>query len=95
MILRTYPYRLYPSKTQCHGLAQTVETCRIWNNPCLEERQTAWETEYCKMSKYEQLAKGKDFRKQASMQGNCTATGPRLPPEALLLQRQGSVTKFQ
>ena len=95
MILRTYPYRLYPSKTQCRGLAQTVETCRIWNNPCLEERKTAWETEYCRMSKYEQLAKGKDFRKQNLDAGQLHSHWAKTAPEALLLQRQGSVTKYQ
>jgi putative transposase len=64
MIVKTYRYRLYPSKAQCRRLSQTVETCRRWYNTCLEERMTAWETEKRSVGKYEQLAKVKDYRKE-------------------------------
>lgn len=64
MILKTYKYRLYPSKPQGRFLDQTVETCRCWYNVCLAERKTAWETEKRSLSKFEQLAKVKDYRKE-------------------------------
>lgn len=62
MILKTYKYRLYPSKSQARWLDQTVETCRRWYNTCLEERKTAWETEKRSVSNFEQLAKVKEYR---------------------------------
>lgn len=64
MILKTFKYRLYPSKSQSKFLDQTVETCRRWYNVCLAERKTAWETEKRNVGKYEQLAKVKDYRKE-------------------------------
>ena len=64
MILKTFKYRLYPSKAQRRLLEQTLETCRIWYNTCLAERKTAWETEKRSISKFEQLAKVKDYRKE-------------------------------
>ncbi len=64
MILKTYKYRLYPSLAQSRLLDQTVETCRHWYNACLAERKAAWETEKRSMSKFEQLAKVKDYRKE-------------------------------
>jgi len=64
MILKTYKYRLYPSKAQNRMLEQTVETCRRWYNTGLAERKTAWENEKRSISKFEQLAKVKDYRKE-------------------------------
>lgn len=64
MLLKTYKYRLYPSKAQSRLLNQTAETCRRWYNTCLAERKTAWETEKRSASKFEQLAKVKDYRKE-------------------------------
>lgn len=64
MILKTYKYRLYPSKAQGRLLDQTVETCRRWYNACLAERKTVWETEQRSVSKFEQLAQVKDYRKE-------------------------------
>ena len=64
MILKTFKYRLYPSKAQRRLLEQTLETCREWYNTCLAERKTAWETEKRSISKFEQLAKVKDYRKE-------------------------------
>ena len=62
MILKTFKYRLYPSKAQQRLLEQTVETCRRWYNACLEERKLAWESEQKNVGKFEQLAKVKDYR---------------------------------
>jgi putative transposase len=64
MILKTFKYRLYPSKGQQLLLEQTVETCRRWYNVCLAERKAAWENEHRSVSKYEQLAKVKDYRRE-------------------------------
>jgi putative transposase len=64
MILKTYKYRLYPSKSQSRLLDQTVETCRRWYNTCLAERKAAWETEKRSVSKFEQLAKVSGYRKE-------------------------------
>jgi putative transposase len=64
MLLKTYKYRLYPSKVQAGLLAQTVETCRRWYNSCLAERKEAWETEQRSVGKFEQLAKVKDYRRE-------------------------------
>jgi len=64
MLLKTYKYRLYPSKAQARLLDQTVETCRRWYNTCLAERKAAWETEKRSVGKFEQLAKVKDYRRE-------------------------------
>lgn len=64
MILKTYKYRLYPSKAQSRLLEQTLETCRRWYNTCLAERKTAWEKEKRSIRKFEQLASVKDYRKE-------------------------------
>jgi putative transposase len=63
MLLKTFKYRLFPSKAQIRLLDQTVETCRRWYNTCLEERKVAWETEQRSVSRFVQLAKVKDYRK--------------------------------
>ena len=64
MLLKTYKYRLYPSKAQGRLLEQTVETCRHWYNACLAERKTVWENEHRSVGKFEQLAKVKDYRRE-------------------------------
>ena len=64
MILKTFKYRLYPSKAQRRLLEQTLETCRIWYNTCLAERKTAWETEKRSISRFDQIKKVKDYRKE-------------------------------
>lgn len=64
MILKTFKYRLYPSKSQGDWLDQAVETCRRWYNTCLAERKTAWETEKRHVSQFEQLAKVKEYRRE-------------------------------
>jgi putative transposase len=64
MGFKTFKYRLYPSKTQQRQLEQTVETCRRWYNNCLAERKAAWENERRSVSKYEQLAKVKEYRRE-------------------------------
>jgi putative transposase len=63
-MLKTFKYRLYPSRPQIRLLEQTLETCRRWYNTCLAERQDAWEKEHRSIGKYAQLAKVKEFRRE-------------------------------
>jgi len=61
-MLKTYKYRLYPSKPQEKRLFQVLAVCRHWHNMCLEERKLAWEIEKRQVTKSEQQAKGKLYR---------------------------------
>ena len=63
-MIKTFAYRLYPSRNQIRLLEQTLETCRRWYNTCLAERRDAWEKEKRSVSKYEQLAKVKEVRRE-------------------------------
>lgn len=38
-MLRTYKYRIYPTKKQILVFEQTLETCRILYNSCLADRR--------------------------------------------------------
>lgn len=62
-MLKTYRYRIYPSRNQKRLLEQTLETCRRWYNACLEQRKTAWEEHQENIGKYEQLRQVKDYRR--------------------------------
>lgn len=61
-MLKSYKYRLYPSKVQERWLEQTLETCRLWYNTCLEERKEAYETEKQTVGKFAQLRKVKELK---------------------------------
>jgi putative transposase len=61
-MLKSYKYRLYPSKAQEYLLEQTLETCRRWYNTCLAERKDAYETEKRTVGKFAQLRKVKDLK---------------------------------
>ncbi|MGD0611198.1 MAG: helix-turn-helix domain-containing protein [Anaerolineales bacterium] len=71
MILKTFKYRLYPTKAQEERLDQTLETCRGWYNTCLAERKAAWENEQRTVGQFEQLAKVKVYRKENPSAGEC------------------------
>jgi len=58
-MLKTFAYRLYPSKPQARLLDSTLETCRRWYNRCLAERRDAYQQHDASMGKYQQLAKVK------------------------------------
>lgn len=62
MIVKSYKYRLYPSKAQELLLEQTLETCRRWYNTCLAERKEAYETEKRTVEKFTQLRKVKELK---------------------------------
>jgi putative transposase len=59
-MLKTFAYRLYPSKPQAQLLDSTVETCRRWYNQCLAERRDAYQQRGESVGKYQQLAKVKE-----------------------------------
>ena len=61
-MLKSYIYRLYPSKAQEKRMFQVLAVCRTWYNMCLEERKLAYELEGRNVSKSEQQAKGKNYR---------------------------------
>ena len=42
-MLKTYKYRLYPTKKQAEKLDQTLETCRVLYNSCLIDRNRHYE----------------------------------------------------
>jgi putative transposase len=62
-MLKTFKYRLYPSRPQVRLLEQTLETCRQWYNTCLAERKDAWDQQHRSIGKFEQLAQVKDLRR--------------------------------
>lgn len=63
-MIRTYVYRLYPSKPQERLMFQTLETCRLFYNSLLEERRDAWQNEQRSVGKYEQMRRVKTYRAQ-------------------------------
>jgi putative transposase len=58
-MLKTFKYRLYPSKSQRRLLDATLETCRRFYNDCLAERKDAYKQEKRTVSKVDQLRKVK------------------------------------
>lgn len=61
-MLKTYQYRIYPSKSQLRQLASVLETCRRWYNACLAECKTTYQERGEKVTKNDQLAKVKDLK---------------------------------
>jgi putative transposase len=61
-MLKTFRYRLYPSKTQKKIMESTLETCRRFYNDCLADRKEAYETEQRNIGKYEQLKRVKEIK---------------------------------
>ena len=53
-MLKTYKYRLSPTKNQTTKLFQTLEECRWLYNHFLEERKTSWENEKKSLNYYSQ-----------------------------------------
>lgn len=62
-MIKTFRYRLYPTKRQIKSLEETLETCRRWYNQCLGDRKAAYELAGVSISKFEQHSRIKDFRK--------------------------------
>lgn len=63
-MLKTFQYRLYPTKSQIKSLESTLESCRRWYNQCLADRKDVYEMAGVTISKYEQLSRIKDYRKE-------------------------------
>jgi putative transposase len=53
--MKTFCFRLYPSKAQEKLLEETRETCRRFYNDCLAERKEAYESEKRTVGTFEQL----------------------------------------
>jgi putative transposase len=62
-MIKTFEYRLYPTRTQAKRLSETLETCRHWYNTCLAERRDADPLRGESVGKYAQLAKVKDLKR--------------------------------
>lgn len=60
--MKTFAYRLFPSKPQERLLLSTVETCRHVYNDCLAERNEAWENEQRSITKFQQMRRVKDVK---------------------------------
>lgn len=54
-MIKTFQYRLYPSKTQERSLDATKETCRRWYNSLLADRKMVYDGTGESLSKYDQL----------------------------------------
>src|SRR6266487_490257 len=61
-MLKTFCYRLYPSKPQARRLYSTLETCRRWYNQCLAQRRDAYQQRGESVGKYQQLSLVKDYK---------------------------------
>jgi putative transposase len=53
-MLRTYKYRLYPTKNQENLLKSTLDTCRILYNSCLLDRKNHYELLHTSLSRFSQ-----------------------------------------
>jgi putative transposase len=65
--VKTFAYKLYPSKAQRKRLEAVLEVCRVFYNDCLEERKTAREKEGRTIGKFEQMRKVKVFKKSSEL----------------------------
>lgn len=54
-MLKTFKYRLYPTKEQTQKIDQTIETCRRLYNYFLEDRIYTYQEIKCSVSKFEQI----------------------------------------
>jgi putative transposase len=52
--MKTFKYRLYPTKSQIEKLQWTLDRCREVYNAALQERREAWKYERKSISKYDQ-----------------------------------------
>lgn len=61
-MLKSFRYRLYPSKPQTRLMERTLETCRRWYNQCLAERRDAYQERGETVGKFQQLARVKELK---------------------------------
>lgn len=62
MGMKTFKYRLYPSKTQAKNLMLILDVARNFYNMCLEERTWAYKLEGRSISKQDQLREVKHYK---------------------------------
>lgn len=60
--LKTFKYRLYPSKTQERQMLQVLDVCRHWYNMCLSERTLVYQFEGRSVSKNDQIKQARLYR---------------------------------
>jgi putative transposase len=53
--VKTFQYRLYPTRKQQRALEQTLDECRWLYNHFLEQRKSAWEARQASIGLYDQL----------------------------------------
>lgn len=54
-MIKTYLYRIYPTKKQTKLLLNNLEQCRFVYNKMLEQRKSSWENEQKSVSMYDQI----------------------------------------
>lgn len=54
LTIKSYKFRIYPSKTQKHRLGKTLELCRELYNAALQERRSAWSLNRISLKYYDQ-----------------------------------------
>ncbi len=62
-MIRTYKYRLYPSKSQKRHLWQILACARHFYNMCVEERKWSWQLEERSVSKNQQMRNVKHYKR--------------------------------
>jgi putative transposase len=65
MLMKTYQYRLYPTKEQQRLLSRQLEECRWLWNTLLAERKQAWEERREQLDYYEQKAELPSLKAEA------------------------------
>lgn len=61
-MIKTFQYRIYPTKSQRKTMEATVETCRRFYNDCLTEQKIAYEERGETVGKFQQLRKVKELK---------------------------------
>ena len=61
--MKTYQYRIYPSRRQQAELFHMLRAARHWYNMCVEARKVAWELEGRSVGKVEQLRQVKHYKR--------------------------------
>jgi putative transposase len=62
--MKTFQYRIYPTKKQQRALEQTLDECRWLYNHFLEQRKRAWEERQDSLGLYDQLGRLPDLKRE-------------------------------
>jgi len=63
-MLKTYKYKLYPTKAQRQTMHETTFLCSLIYNQCLSQRKEAWEKEKKSITCYDQIKQLPDMREK-------------------------------